>query len=893
MTSHEIRRTFLDYFTEHEHRLVASSPLVLPRDPTLLFANAGMNQFKDIFTGKDKRSYVRATTSQKCLRVSGKHNDLEMVGRTPRHHTFFEMLGNFSFGDYFKEEAVVFAWELLTEVFELPADRLWATVFGGTDELAADDEAYALWRDRIGLPEERILRLGEKDNFWRMGDSGPCGPCSELHFDMGPEWTSVEGTSNPETDERRFMEIWNLVFMQFNQRKDGDLVELPAKSVDTGMGLERLCAVLQGKYSNFDTDLFRPLIERTASLAGVTTGASDEIDFSLRVIADHARALCFLVADGVVPANDRRGYVLRRLLRRAIRHGRKLGFDAPFLHEVTPAVIDSLADIYPELLAAREAILEVGRREEQRFAETLTTGLSLFEEALSGLKDTGEDRPRVLPGDELFRLYDTYGFPLELARDVAEEHGVQLDEAGFEERMAQQRSRAQASWKGAAGNAEDEVYVELAKSHETEFLGYEQTRVVDAPVLALLRDGKLVERLEEGSEGEIVLAATPFYAESGGQLADTGFLAGPDGRAAVLDVRRPAGQLLIHRARMEQGSLAKGDAVLAEIDVIRRDAIRRNHTATHLLHAALREVVGTHVKQAGSLVAPDRLRFDFSHFSGLSDRAKADIESLVNRIVLEDLPVQTEESDIEQALSQGAMALFGEKYGDRVRLIRVGDFSLELCGGTHTTRTGEIGLIKLTDEHGIASGVRRVEAVSGASSLERFRQVHAIVRALEENLSVPGERVIEEVERRLGQLKEAQRALERQRLQAVQERLKQKAADPERVAGIGLLAERVDGLSPQEMRELADNLRGKLRSGVVVLGRAAGGKVSLLVAVTADLKQRVPARDLVKELGPMIGGGGGGRADMAEAGGKNEAGLDDALAAARGAVERFLEANTG
>ena len=893
MTSHEIRQTFLDYFAKHEHRLVASSPLVLPRDPTLLFANAGMNQFKDVFTGKDPRDYVRATTSQKCLRVSGKHNDLEMVGRTPRHHTFFEMLGNFSFGDYFKEEAIVFAWQLLTEVFGLPQDRLWATVFGGTDKLAADDEAYALWRDRIGLPEERILRLGEKDNFWRMGDTGPCGPCTELHFDMGPEHSSVEGLSNPETDDGRYMEVWNLVFMQFDQRKDGDLVELPAKSVDTGMGLERLCAVLQGKYSNFDTDLFQPLIARTASLAGVTLGASDESDFSLRVIADHARALCFLVADGVVPANDRRGYVLRRLLRRAIRHGRKLGFDGPFLHEVTPTVIDGLADVYPELTAAREAILEVGRREEQQFAETLATGLNLFERALSELKDDDAGSPRVLPGAELFRLFDTYGFPLELARDVAEEHGVQLDEAGFEKHMSQQRSRAQASWKGAVGSTENETYAELAQSHATEFLGYEQSRVADLPVLALLQDGKPVDRLEEGSEGEIVLAATPFYAESGGQVADTGFLAGPDGRAAVLDVRRPAGQLLVHRTRVEQGSLAKGDVVLAEIDGNRRNAIRRNHTATHLLHAALREVVGTHVKQAGSLVAPDRLRFDFSHFTGLSDRAKADIESLVNRIVLEDLAVESKEADLEQALSQGAMALFGEKYGDRVRLVRVGDFSLELCGGTHTGRTGEIGLIKLTDEHGIASGVRRLEAVSGDASLERFRQAHEIVRALEENLSVPGDQVLDEVERRLTQLKEAQRSLERQRLQAVQDRLKQKAGDPEKVAGVGLLAERVDALSPQEMRELADNLRGKLGSGVVVLGRAAGGKVSLLVAVTPDLKQQVSAKELVKELGPMIGGGGGGRPDMAEAGGKNAAGLDDALAAAGGAIERLLAAKKG
>jgi len=892
MTSREIRQAFLEFFSAKDHRVVPSSPLVLPRDPTLLFANAGMNQFKDVFTGRDKRDYLRAATSQKCLRVSGKHNDLEMVGRTPRHHTFFEMLGNFSFGDYFKEDAARFAWELMTEVFGIPADRLWVTVFGGTEELEADDAAYRVWIEQIGVPAERILRLGEKDNFWRMGETGPCGPCSELHYDLGPELTSVDGPSNPETDERRFMEVWNLVFMEFDQREDGSLVELPSKSVDTGMGLERLAAVLQGKSSNFDTDLFRPLIETTARRAGVSPDADAETDFSLRVIADHARALCFLVADGVMPANDRRGYVLRRLLRRAIRHGRKLGLDEPFLHDVTPVVIDSLGEVYPELPAAREAIVEVGRREEERFAETLAAGLTLLEGSLAKLEDAAGEGPRVLPGDELFRLHDTYGFPLELARDIAEERGVLLDEAGFEERMAGQRALAQASWKGAAGGAGDESYVELARRFSTEFQGYERERLEDVPVLALLRGGRPVDLLSAGEEGEIILEATPFYAESGGQVADSGFVVAANGRARIVDVRRPREGLMVHRALIEQGELRVGDRALAEIDASRRAAIRRNHTATHLLHAALREVLGTHVKQAGSLVAADRLRFDFSHFSALSDRAKADVESLVNCVVLRDLPVEIAESDREQALGRGAMALFGEKYGDRVRTVRIGEFSLELCGGTHTARTGEIGLIKLTEEHGIASGVRRVEAVSGETSLERFREDHGTMRRLEEQLSVPRERVFDEVERRLAQLKELQRAVEKQRLCAVRERLNQKAAQPNMVAGVGVLTERVDGLSPQEMRELADSLRGKLKSGVVVLGRAAGEKASVLVAVTEDLKQRLPAGELVRELGPLIGGGGGGRPDMAEAGGKNAAGLDAALEQAIEAVGRRLEETT-
>jgi alanyl-tRNA synthetase len=889
MTSREIRRAFLDYFTAREHRLVASSPLVLPNDPTLLFANAGMNQFKDVFTGREQRGYQRAASVQKCLRVSGKHNDLEMVGRTPRHHTFFEMLGNFSFGDYFKPEAIRFAWDLMTEVFALPRERLWVTVFEGNERFAADDDALVLWRDEIGVPAERILSLGEKDNFWSMGDVGPCGPCTELHYDLGEDLTSVSGASNPETDERRFIEIWNLVFMEFDRREDGQTVRLPAPSVDTGMGLERIVAVLQDKRSNFESDLFAPLLAAAAARAGKRWGADEETDFSLRVIADHARALCFLVADGVVPANDRRGYVLRRLLRRAIRHGRKLGIDEPFLHEITPVVVEGLGDVYPELLSAQEAILEVARREEERFAETLATGLTLLEESLAQLSQEGA--PAVLPGEDLFRLYDTFGFPLELARDIAAERGVAIDEEGFAGQMAKQRARAKASWKGAGREEVADAYRRIATGRTTRFEGHATTRLESVRALALLdARGRPLESLQEGQQGEVVLDATPFYAEAGGQVADTGWLTGPAGRAEVLDVQRPLEGLSVHRVRVESGLLAADDAVTAEVDEERRKAIRRNHTATHLLHAALREVVGTHVKQAGSLVAPDRLRFDFAHFAGLTDRALADIESLVNRKVLEDIPVESGEMTLDEALDAGAMALFGEKYEDRVRVVSVGDFSLELCGGTHCARSGEIGLVKLTQERGIASGTRRVEAVTGEGSLERFRSEHAVVRALEEQLSVPRDKVLHEIGRRLDELRAAQRALEAQRVETVRQRLFRRAASPEIVAGVRLLVDRVDGLEPQELRELADGLRQKLGSGVVVLGRADGTKASVLVAVTRDLTDRLPAGDIVRALGRMIGGGGGGRPDLAEAGGKDASGLDGALREATREVERRMEA---
>jgi len=882
MTSREARRTFLDFFGARGHRVVPSSPLVLPADPTLLFANAGMNQFKDVFTGKEKRDYARAATSQKCMRVSGKHNDLEQVGRTPRHHTFFEMLGNFSFGDYFKADAIEFAWKLLTETYGIPESKLWVTIFGGSAAVPADEEAAHLWQSRVGVAPERILRLGEADNFWRMGETGPCGPCSEIHFDFGADLTSVPGLSTPETDSRRYVEIWNLVFMQFEQHADGKLAALPAPSIDTGMGLERIATVLQGKRSNYDTDLFRPILAAAAERAGAVYGADTDKDVSLRVIADHSRALAFLVADGIIPSNDKRGYVLRRILRRAIRHGRKLGIREPFLHDITPVVIEGLRDVYPEIEAARQAILEVARREEERFADTLAAGLDLLDQSFASL----ESASRVLPGADLFRLYDTFGFPLDLARDIAEERGVRLDEAGFEELMAKQRTRAQASWKGAARAAADSVWAPEAGRLKTPFRGYEALRLEAVPVVAVAGTSGPAAEIREGAEGELVLQETPFYAESGGQVGDTGWIVGGEGRLRVTATYRPAEGLIAHRVVVEDGRVAKGDAVLAEVDAERREAIRRNHTATHLLHAALREVVGTHVKQAGSLVAPDRLRFDFSHFAALSERTLGDIEALVNRKILADIAVATRERDLEEALAQGAMALFGEKYGDRVRVVEIGDFSLELCGGTHTARSGEIGLFKLTQERGVSAGTRRVEAVTGQGSLDRFREEHAVVKALEALLSVPRAELVAEISRRIEHARELERRLERERMKSVQDSLFAKADAPEVAGGIKVVAARADGLAAAEVRTLADNLRRRLGSGVVLLGRAEEGKVALLVAVTDDLTAKVRAGDLVREMAKVVGGGGGGRADIAEAGGKDAQRLDEALQLGRDLVAR-------
>jgi len=908
MSGAEIRRMFLDYFVQRGHREVHSSPLVPANDPTLLFTNAGMNQFKDVFLGLEKRDYRRAATSQKCVRAGGKHNDLENVGFTNRHHTFFEMLGNFSFGDYFKREAIAFAWELVTapEWYGISPERLFCTVFKGDEGVPRDDEAYRLWREQ-GVPAERIHELGRKDNFWQMGDTGPCGPCSEIHYDMGAE-ASAEGHKDcPFGCEcGRYVEIWNLVFMQFDRDAGGNLHPLPKPSIDTGMGLERVAAVLQGCISNYDTDLFQPLIRRAAELTGAAL--QTELDkeahsasaASLRVIADHARAATFLISDGVMPANEGRGYVLRKIIRRAIRHGRLLGQDQPFLFEMVHAVRGRMQDAYPELAESAPRVAKVVRTEETRFAHTLNLGLARLEEDLAPLAEARRQNPlarAMYSGEKAFKLYDTFGLPLDFIADAVRDQGIHFDQAGFDHALSEQRARAQASWKGGAKQSASPAYREV---RVTEFTGYRETETPDCEVLAIIdpATGQGTHALAGGQEGEVVLDHTPFYAESGGQVGDAGWLKTPRGNTVIAEVRGgyyPVQGVRAHRV-LARLPLKVGDKVDAVVDAETRGQTMRHHTGTHLLHAALRNVLGTHVKQAGSLVAPGYLRFDFSHFAGVEDEELQDIEDLINREVLRNDPVQVcENVPIETATNEmGAMALFGEKYGDRVRVIKIGDFSTELCGGTHTQATGEIGLLKILRETSVSSGVRRVEAVAGMESLSHFQADHeleqvarAVVRSGEEGSLATALR--RELEDRGEEIKRLRKELEQARMKSAAAATASVAEQVREIKGIKVLAQRVDNLERPQMRTLVDQLRDKLGSGVVALGSASEGKVSLIVGVTKDLSGRVPAGKVIKPLAEKVGGSGGGRADLAEAGGKNPEALDEALAATYKVVEGLLQ----
>jgi alanyl-tRNA synthetase len=877
----EIRKTFLQFFQERGHQVVASSSLIPANDPTLLFTNAGMNQFKEAFLGREQRAYRRACSSQKCLRVSGKHNDLEQVGRTPRHHTFFEMLGNFSFGDYFKEEAIPMAWELMTGIYGLDPSRLWVTVF------REDDEAFEHWVKDVGVPKERVLRLDEADNFWSMGETGPCGPCSEIHIDRGES----KGCGKPECGVTcgcgRFMELWNLVFMQFDRQPDGRLEPLGAKGVDTGMGLERIASVLQGVDSNYDTDLLRGILEEGSRLCGVADGTSPASDVSLRVIADHVRAVTFLIADGVIPANDGRGYVLRRILRRAIRHGRMLGRQEPFLHKLTARVVSENASAYPELDEAKEFVAQVCLREEERFASTLSLALGRFDDLVKDLKAKGSAQ---VPGSEAFRLYDTFGLPLDLMVDEAESLGVSVDHAGFETEMEQQRTRARKSWKGGAPARADRS--DLQEFPATRFLGYEALTSADCRVLALRRDVQPVEVLREGETGGVLLDVSPFYAEAGGQVADLGWLVGPEGRAEVLDCKFAAPGLRLHTVRVVAGALKSGDLLTAQVDAGRRAETARHHTATHLLHASLREVLGTHVKQAGSLVAPDHLRFDFSHFAAMGPQLVVQVEDLVNEVVRSDTPVTVEEMALDEALALGAMALFGEKYSDRVRVVRIGDFSLELCGGTHSASTGELGLFKVTQERGISSGVRRVEALSGESSLRRVREDAAILTHLQQMFNVDRAAIPEGVERLLQQNRNLAREVEKLKLK-VATAAPDEGMKIHEVAGVKVLPLYVEGVDKKALRELADRHRVQVGRGVVALGtNPEPERGMLLVAVSRDLAGKLDARSIVGEMAREFEGRGGGRPDLAEAGGRSSAeGIRRALDRAGEVVQRQLEAN--
>ncbi len=867
MKGSEIRSLFLSYFENEGHKILPSSSLIPRDDPTLLFTNAGMVQFKDIFTGEKSRTVPTAATSQKCMRAGGKHNDLENVGRTARHQTFFEMLGNFSFGDYFKEEAISLAWNFLTKELSLPVDRLWVSVYHD------DDEAYGIWKEKIHFPEERILRLGEKDNFWAMGDTGPCGPCSEIHIDQGEGIGCGRTECDVECDCDRFLEIWNLVFMQYSRDAAGKLTPLPSPSIDTGMGLERIAAVVQGVTSNYDTDLFSGIIEAICTIAEVRYGDGPSSDTSIRVIADHIRALTFLIGDGILPSNEGRGYVLRRVLRRAARHGKLLNVEGPFLYKLSATVVDEMREAYPELVPAREHVAAVILNEEERFLHTLDQGLTLLNEEIEKLSQAGET---TLPGPEVFKLYDTYGFPLDLTQDILEEKGLSLDEVGFHEAMNRQRERARASWKGGEEKGIDPVYKGLAETFSTTFVGYDQTEAA-SEVVALIQAGKVVEEVPKGGEAMAVLNVTPFYAESGGQVGDRGRVEWEGGNAVVGETRRPAGEMIVHALRVEEGTLQKGQSVKARVDGDARQNTANNHTATHILHAVLRQVLGDHVKQAGSLVAPDRLRFDFTHFAQVSPRELERIEKLANEWIRRNALVQKEVKALNEALDEGVTALFGEKYGDEVRVISIPDLSKELCGGTHIGRTGEIGLLKIVHEGGIAAGVRRIEAVTGYSAYQSFKSSESELLNLSELVrGAPGEigPKVEKIIRERKALASEVAALKRELAEVKGGDL---AKEAQEVEGIKVLSRRMDRLSIEELRDFADQAKDKIGSGVVVAGTVNDGKVALVAMVTKDLSGKVHAGNLIREVAKMTGGGGGGRPDMAQAGGKDPSKLDQAL----------------
>ena len=869
MTGDDIRERFLQFFEQKGHRRVASSSLVPVRDPTLLFANAGMNQFKDTFLGSEVRPYSRATTSQKCVRAGGKHNDLENVGRTRRHHTFFEMLGNFSFGDYFKEDAIRFAWELVTEVYGLPRDRLFVTVF------REDDEAEGLWKTVAGVPGSRIHRCGEKDNFWQMGETGPCGPCSEIFFDYGPGGLEPGEDDEPFPSEvSRYVEIWNLVFMQFDRDSEGTLTPLPRPSIDTGMGLERTAAVLQGKLSNFDTDLFRPLIRRAGELVGLRYGASIRTDTALRIVADHARAAAFLVHDGVIPANEGRGYVLRKIMRRALRHARLAGCERPFLSDLTGFVAQQMQAAYPELLDSVERVGRVVGDEEARYERNFALAEREFE-AVLGSVELGQ-----IPGKASFRLYDTFGLSLDEQQELARERGLTIDLPGFQAEMEGQRARARASWRGGVRveNACAPAVAAIAKRGGTRFLGYDRTRAERLRVLAVLEDGAPVEVARSGSRADIVLDRTPFYAEAGGQVGDRGALLFGDERAAsVEDVQAPVRGTSVHRASIVR-DIAVGDLVTGRVDAARRDAIRRNHTATHLLHSALRRVLGAHVKQAGSVVDRARLRFDVTHYAAVEPGEMDEIENLVNGWILADTAVGTEVRDLEEAVRDGAMALFGEKYSERVRVVSVGDFSAELCGGTHVGRTGEIGVFKVTAETSSSAGVRRIEAVTGTGAFDRYREAFLSVQRIGALLRSRGREVEAAVERLLAERRRQEKEIQRLKSRLARNKASQLVATARQVGGMRVLAAEVRGIDRRQMRDLADVLRRRLQSGLVVLASVRDGRVALVAAATKDVAgSKVHAGKIIREVAKAVGGGGGGRPDMAEAGGRNPGALPKAL----------------
>jgi alanyl-tRNA synthetase len=878
MKASDIRAGFLDFFKAREHTIVKSAALVPKDDPTLLFTNAGMVQFKRVFTGEEKRDYHRAVTSQKCVRAGGKHNDLENVGYTARHHTFFEMLGNFSFGDYFKKGAIEFAWALLVDGFNLPADKLYATVYND------DDEAYELWQTVVGLPPQRIYRLGEKDNFWAMGDTGPCGPCSEILIDQGESLGCGRPDCEPGCDCDRYLELWNLVFMQFDRDASGNMTPLPKPSIDTGMGLERISAVVQGVLSNFETDLFMPLIEHVQEMSGVGYVSQAELlqsgregpqtNVSLKAVADHARALTFLIGDGILPENIGRGYVLRRILRRAVRHGRLLGIEKPFLHKISGHVIDLMSDAYPELVDGRSFIQKIILNEEERFSETLDHGLKLLSDEIDLLK---QNNGVVISGDVAFKLYDTFGFPLDLTADVARESGFGVDTVGFEAAMSEQKAQSRASWKGSGEAAVPPAVNELtARRFTVDFVGYVRTRE-EAELTLIMKGGQKVDTAGQGDDVELVFTATPFYGESGGQAGDTGRIRTNTALVTVTDTVRYPGNIVVHVGHVETGSIKTGDVMTLEVDEALRADTRRNHTATHLLHRILRQELGDHVKQAGSLVNPDRLRFDFTHFESIPQETLAKIERRVNDVIRENLPVVTQVMSMEEATATGAVALFEERYGDTVRVVSVGDFSMELCGGTHCRRSGDIGAFLIVAEGSVAAGVRRLEALTGRASIEAIQNRLGALRSISDRLKVSPDLVPERLDKIMARQKELEKQIEKGMHQTSKDHTAEALQQVKIVNGVNFLAAKVQVDNPKALRELGDKTKDKLKSGVIALAAESGGKALLLTIVTPDLQKRFHAGNIIKELAAVVGGGGGGRPDMAQAGGPKPEHIDAAL----------------
>ena len=868
MTGDEIRNKFLQYFKDRGHTVVPSCSLVPKNDPTLMFTNAGMVQFKDVFLGEEKRNYDRAVSVQKCVRAGGKHNDLEMVGRTARHHTFFEMLGNFSFGDYFKKEAIQFGWEFLTDVIGLPRDRLYISVFED------DDEAFNLWVNEVKMPRERIYKMGEKDNFWAMGPTGPCGPCSEIFIDQGKTVGCGQPSCEVGCDCDRFLEIWNLVFMQYDRNESSKLTPLPNPCIDTGMGLERLAAVVQGRTTNYDTDLMMSIITEAARIIGKEYGKQDEVNVSLRVLTDHARASAFLISDGVIPSNEGRGYVLRKIMRRGLRHGKLLGQKGPFFHRITSKVIDDFREAYPDLNNNKDFIQKVVINEEESFGNTLHYGTQRLEEILEKVR---KEKLTAIPGEEIFKLYDTYGFPTDLVEETAKDAGLALDMEGYTRAMNDQKAKAIASWKGSGEKEVASFYKEfLQSSPPTVFEGYGTTQG-EGRVLAILKDQEPVDSASSGDEIEFLTDKTPFYGESGGQVGDSGRAFNENIQLELNDANKPLPGLIVHKAKIVQGTLHTGDNLTLEVNRHTRGDTVLNHSATHLLHAALKEVLGEHIKQAGSLVASNRLRFDYTHFSPLADKERIRIESRVNEKIRENIQVLTQEMDIDSAIKEGAMALFGEKYGETVRVVNIPGFSKELCGGTHVTATGDIGLFRITSEGGIASGVRRIEAVTGATAYDTIRAEQESLSAIRGLLKAPSHEEIAKLKKLLAKNRQLEKEVSALKEKLVSGKESTGTDDVQKVGEISYLIKKLEGMDAKTLRTFIDNAKNKLKSGVVVVGSVANGKVSMAAGVTKDLTDKYHAGNIIKQIAAIVGGNGGGRPDMAQAGGSKIDKLDEAL----------------